>query len=102
MPEIILNIIMSAYHDFLRSKEWQLKRSEVKERAAKTCDGGCERCGHRSPAMVVHHLTYQFGWLCDARWLAYLCSDCHDFIHGRSYYDPCKIPTIKQMNLKAT
>lgn len=80
------------YMMFLKSKEWQDLRQVVKQRARKN-QGRCERCGQWCLWMVVHHITYRFGWLCDPKWLAYICTGCHEYIHYRSDFDPKKETT---------
>ncbi len=85
-----------AYKKFLQSPSWQIKRDVVRKRA----EGCCERCGHaQQGCMAVHHLTYDYGWDCSPIWLAYLCCDCHDFVHGRSTYDPCNGITFDELEM---
>ncbi len=85
-----------AYKKFLQSPAWQAKRDIVRKRAK----GICERCGnHQQGCMAVHHTTYEFGWDCSPAWLVYLCCDCHDFIHGKSYDDPCNGISFNELEM---
>lgn len=64
------------------SREWGLKKEAVHQRSG----GVCERC-HKNPGEAVHHKTYirLFNELLTDLW--HLCSDCHDFVHGRGDVD---------------
>jgi 5-methylcytosine-specific restriction endonuclease McrA len=69
---------------YMTSREWNVKRRAALARA----NGHCERCGHWSLTLQVHHLTYlrRFReWLED---LAVYCDGCHLFISAESDLDP--------------
>lgn len=97
-----------AYKAFLRSPEWARKRELVRRRAVANNDGNCERCYHFRYPMAVHHITYNghtdnpdtpwpHGWDCDPRYLAYLCEDCHDYVHGKHYFDPAQPLSLSEL-----
>jgi len=84
------------YKEFLASDEWKERRALVYERAK----GECERCHHSHPMMNCHHLSYDFpnvpidapwpeGWLPEITALCLLCVECHEFLHKKSFFDPC-------------
>ena len=73
------------YQEFLDSPEWEAKREIVKAWANNTC----ERCGNpQATRYHCHHLTYDYGWNCDAKYLQWLCQPCHQFVHDKSDNDP--------------
>ena len=72
------------YHKYMASREWALKKEEVKERAG----GICERC-HDAPLQSTHHLTYErLGGECVDTDLLGLCNPCHKYLSGKSETDP--------------
>lgn len=72
------------YHRYMASREWALKREEVKERA----DGVCERC-HDARIQSTHHLTYQrLGKEQVDTDLLGVCNPCHEFLSGKRDDDP--------------
>lgn len=72
------------YHAYIRSDAWRRKTRRVHQRSGYRC----ERCGVRGRRLEVHHKTYKrlgrerMGDLIDLR------NQCHDYVHGRSNYDP--------------
>jgi len=72
------------YHRYMASREWALKRQEVRKRSG----GTCERC-HRAKMQDVHHLTYERvgGELLTD--LLGVCRPCHAFLSAKSDIDPC-------------
>jgi len=46
----------------------------------------CRDCGW--PAVVAHHLTYEFGVVCSPQYLVALCEKCHKCRHGLSNWRP--------------
>lgn len=81
------------YSDFLSSPEWARLRTTVRRRAG----GLCERCGEQRPPHYAHHVTYSFGWDCDPRYVAWLCENCHEFLHGSSSLDPMDLGTLADL-----
>lgn len=75
------------YHEYLASREWALKKRQVRERSG----GLCERCGAAQEA--THHLTYER--LGDERLddLLAVCRPCHEFLSGVIDTDPAVRPT---------
>jgi hypothetical protein len=71
------------YQRYLCSREWGLKREEVRKR----CGGVCERC-HFFPMSHVHHLTYIRKYNERPEDLQGLCEGCHEFTHGKRDRDP--------------
>jgi len=71
------------YQRYLASRDWALKRREVRKR----CNGWCERCG-AGDMVAVHHLTYERKGRELLEDLQGLCSDCHAFQSGASDFDP--------------
>lgn len=67
------------YDEYLRSENWQRKRSLILQRAGYKCEGCLSR-----PASVVHHLTYEHMFNEFAFELVALCEPCHTRIHGKS------------------
>lgn len=81
------------YQAYLASREWALKREEVRKRSR----GMCERCW-RYPQQAVHHLTYaRVGHELLEDLLA-VCNLCHDFLSGKSDNDPAA-PITNPQNL---
>src|SRR5262245_4611509 len=71
------------YQAYLASREWGLLREAVKERSG----GICERC-NKNGGTAVHHVTYARLYCERLEDLIHLCDECHDFLHGRSDFDP--------------
>jgi hypothetical protein len=71
------------YNRYLCSREWSLKKRQVKSR----CNGVCERCKDNL-MQHVHHLTYARKYNEKLDDLQGVCKACHDFIHGISDFDP--------------
>ncbi len=72
------------YHRYMASREWALKKEEVKERAR----GFCERC-RSAPVQNVQHLTYaRLGHEVVNTDLLGLCRPCHEFASGKRDDDP--------------
>lgn len=71
------------YNRYLCSRAWGKKREAVRRRA----NGMCERCLWQK-GYAVHHLTYKRIYKERLSDLQLLCSDCHDFVHAKSDYDP--------------
>lgn len=71
------------YAAYLCSREWSMLKRDVRSRSR----GICERClsGRMSH---VHHLTYARKYREHMDDLLAVCLQCHDFIHGKSDYDP--------------
>ena len=71
------------YAAYLCSREWSVLKAAVHERAR----GRCERC--RINAIdAVHHLTYARKYREDLDDLQAICNPCHEFVHGKSDFDP--------------
>lgn len=66
------------YNAYLRSPEWDAKRSAVLKRA----NGKCEGCG-KNTATAVHHLTYAHVGNELLFELAALCKECHKKAHNK-------------------
>lgn len=66
------------YLSYLRSAEWQSKRSQVIAR-----DGCCQSCGRKKAKMHVHHLTYDRLYNELLEDLQLLCEACHVELHRR-------------------
>jgi 5-methylcytosine-specific restriction endonuclease McrA len=70
-------------HVYLCSREWAVRRERIRRRAR----GRCERC-RRARMNAVHHLTYaRLGHERDSD-LQAICDPCHEFVSGKSDYDP--------------
>ena len=68
------------YEEKLKDPRWQKKRLEVLDRQDFTCQG----CDNKRNTLHVHHLKYLTGldpWEYEDKYLAVLCSKCHDFLH---------------------
>lgn len=69
--------IIRAYHDdYLRSPQWQRRRSKVMTRAGHLCEGCLT-----NPALDVHHTTYAHFGNEFAFELIALCRACHERMH---------------------
>ena len=79
------------YGEYLLTEGWQRKREPVLQR----CNGICERC-HSERARDVHHTPKAYNDIPNEKPadLLALCRECHEFVHGRSIYDPLN-PTFK-------
>jgi replicative DNA helicase len=71
------------YMAYLCSREWAEKREAVRGRA----NGLCERC-RSFPMDACHHLTYARKYAEELSDLQAICEPCHDYIHGKSDFDP--------------
>lgn len=71
------------YQAYLCSREWAEKRKAVRNRA----NGLCERC-RALPMAAVHHLTYARKYDELLEDLQAICQPCHDFTHGKDWFDP--------------
>lgn len=71
------------YQEYLRSEEWQRKRSLVLRRAKGQCEGCMER-----PAEVIHHLSYQNRGRELLFELVALCHACHQIAHPEHHEQP--------------
>lgn len=72
--------VPNQYHIFLKSPQWKKLVQEVRQR--ESCI--CESCGSTTRYGHVHHVTYRYGWLCDAKHLKYLCYYCHESEHDEN------------------
>lgn len=80
------------YAAYLCSREWNVKKEAVHERAK----GKCERCGI-FPINAVHHLTYERKYREELTDLQGTCKPCHEFTHGKSNCDPLRITTNRHL-----
>jgi len=71
------------YAAYLCSREWCEKREAVRARAKDKC----ERC-HVLPMNACHHLTYKRKYNEQLEDLQAICTQCHEFTHGKSVFDP--------------
>lgn len=71
------------YAAYLCSREWCEKREAVRERAKDKC----ERC-HVLPMNACHHLTYKRKYNEQLEDLQAICTQCHEFTHGKIAFDP--------------
>ena len=74
------------YGKYLASREWALKKEEVKKRSR----GRCERCC-RNQSVAVHHLSYQHIYNEPLEDLLDVCEECHEYLSGKSNMDPADI-----------
>lgn len=80
------------YAEYLRSPHWK----DVVARVRKRSGGACERCRLGLEQQATHHLTYVHKGAevvtqhvgDPANEVLGVCSDCHDFLHGKSKLDP--------------
>lgn len=80
------------YHRYMASREWAVKREEVKKRNW----GRCERC-KSAPIQDVHHLTYErLGHENDDD-LQGVCRPCHEYLSAKRDTDPAQIAIIRLM-----
>jgi len=78
-PEKFLDQRRANYREWLlNSPDWADVRQRVLERAMFLCEA-CLLNG----AEVVHHLTYDLGWLPPAWELRAVCRECHERLHHR-------------------
>lgn len=73
------------YAAYLCSREWAVKREEVRDRA----HGKCERC-QVLPMDACHHLTYKRKFEERIEDLQAICTPCHEFTHGKDDFDPAE------------
>lgn len=71
------------YQRYLASREWALKREEVRERSGNCC----EHC-FSAPQQAVHHLTYASVGDEPLEDLMAVCNPCHEFLSGKIEYNP--------------
>ncbi|HZA25721.1 MAG TPA: hypothetical protein VFA32_24515 [Dehalococcoidia bacterium] len=71
------------YFEYLCSRDWAVKRRQVKERSG----GVCERC-RNAPVQDVHHRSYRNLGNEPLEELQGLCRPCHGFISAKSDFDP--------------
>jgi len=71
------------YQLYLCSPEW----GALRRAAAMRANGWCERC-HMRQGAVSHHRTCVRRYFERLDDLAWICDDCHNFIHGRLACDP--------------
>lgn len=71
------------YHEYLASREWQVKRKQIIERGK----GICERC-HMGQIKQIHHLTYKNLGHEPLNELQGLCAPCHEFLSAKREDDP--------------
>ncbi len=77
------------YAAYLCSREWSVLKEAVKDRSG----GMCERCTINRMDHV-HHLTYARKYAERLEDLQACCKPCHDFIHGKSDYDPADLKPV--------
>jgi 5-methylcytosine-specific restriction endonuclease McrA len=66
-----------AYHAYLATPAWSIRRARVLERAGHLCEG----CRRRRP-VEVHHLTYERAGREMLFDLVAVCRECHEAIHA--------------------
>lgn len=71
------NMFWAWYSEYLKSPEWQERRSLVLKRAK----GVCEGCG-KAEAVDIHHLSYRHKGAEFLFELAALCKACHELVHS--------------------
>lgn len=71
------------YGAYLASREWALKKEAIRERSG----GICERC-HNAPYQETHHKTYAHIGNEPLDELLAVCSQCHQFLSGKTDNDP--------------
>jgi 5-methylcytosine-specific restriction endonuclease McrA len=69
---------ISAYHWYLASPYWKVRRREALKRA----NWRCQNCGQ--PATQVHHVTYVGVFNEAPSDLAALCARCHADLHHKT------------------
>jgi len=75
------------YHEYLATRHWQ----GIRTKTLKLSRGRCQRCGEL--ADDCHHVTYRsIGHEVPGVDVVALCRDCHEFLSGRSTYDPAAKP----------
>ena len=71
------------YDKYLAGRHW----ARVVETTTRMAGGNCVRCG--ADGDDCHHTTYRSLWHEVAGVnVVLLCRPCHEFVHGRSTYDP--------------
>lgn len=66
------------YHDYLKSPEWRLLKSEiVKERGS-----ACQLC-LKKVGLELHHMSYKRLGKEDKRDVLLVCRSCHSYIHKK-------------------
>jgi hypothetical protein len=66
------------YQKYLCSREWSEKKEAVRSRSK----GFCERC-FINPMDACHHLTYARKYNEDLADLQAICTQCHEYTHGK-------------------
>lgn len=85
-------------HQYYCSREWALLKRIVQERSR----GMCERC-RRGTHDETHHLTYERFGHENPEDLQALCTPCHEFVSGRSNFDPAaRVPDCLHCTPSAT
>src|SRR5579872_6752263 len=84
-----------AYKTYLASREWALKREAVRRRSGNKC----ERC-KKGPQDAVHHLTYANVGNEPLENLQAICRPCHEFLSGKSDYDPIYLDEYEQFRME--
>ena len=79
----------SAYHQYLASREWAVKKEAVKVRS----QGFCELCHHRK-LENTHHITYEHIGNEPLEDLIGVCEPCHLYLSGKSEWDPSVYPDV--------
>jgi len=77
------------YAAYLCSREWSVLKEAVKERS----NGMCERCAINAMDHV-HHMTYARKYAERIEDLQACCKPCHEFIHGKSDFDPAQFRPV--------
>lgn len=70
---------------YYASRAWQMRKQAL----AKRSKGKCERC-ERGRFQIAHHLTYAHFGREYLHELQAICRDCHNYLHGRSDFDPTR------------
>jgi len=73
---------MVNYKQYLASREWALRKRQVRERSW----GRCERCA--APQEAAHHLTYERLGNERLEDLLAVCDACHEYLSGLRPDDP--------------
>lgn len=71
------------YQTYLASREWALKREQVRERS----ENRCEHC-QVNPQQAVHHLTYARIGHENLDDLMAVCDACHEWFSGKRQVNP--------------
>lgn len=74
------------YQRYLASREWALKKEQVRKRSRDKC----ERC-KRAPYEATHHLTYERVGNERLEDLQAVCNACHEFLSAKTHVDPVEV-----------